>query len=64
MVILGFAGFDGVLVVCGGFGIAGLVWGDLGLVVGLGLCGAGCTCAGRKRGFVGVFWGGFGCGGG
>lgn len=62
MVILGFAGFGWVLGGCGGFGFVGLVWWDLGAMVGLWVCGAGCTCTGRKRGFVWVFWWEFGAG--
>lgn len=62
MVILGFAGFGWVLVGCGGWDLGRLVWwGGCGMV-GLWVVGAGCACAGRKRGFVWVFWWEFGAG--
>lgn len=62
MVILGFAGFSWVLGGLCGFGFVGLVWwGGCGMV-GLWVLGVGCACAGRKRGFVWVFWWEFGAG--
>ena len=60
MVILGFAGFGWVLGGLGGWDLGRLVWWDCGAVVGLWVDGTGCTCTGRKRGFVWVFWWGFG----
>lgn len=59
MVILGFAGFGWVLGGFGGFGFVGLVWWDLGVVVGLWVCCVDCGYMDKKRGFVWVFWGGF-----
>lgn len=60
MVILGFAGFGWVL---GGFGgwDLGRLFGRGGCeMVGLWVVGGDCTCTGRKRGFVWMFWWEFG----
>lgn len=56
MVVLGFAGFGWVLGGCGGFGFVGLVWWILVRWRGLWVVGGDCACAGRKWGFVWVFW--------
>lgn len=58
MVLLGFAGFGWVLGGLGGWDLGGLVGRGGCEMVGLWDCCVGCTCTGRKRGFVRAFWGG------